>query len=251
MRALRDPQTGCPWDKVQTFETIAPFTIEEAYEVADAIERRDYTDLKDELGDLLLQVVYHAQMAEESGHFKFEDVVSSINDKMIRRHPHVFGAEKLKDQGEVKHFWENKKSEERDQKDQAGILAGIAQSLPALRRAEKLQKRASRVGFDWNDAQRVLEKMDEELAELKAELPQGNSTNIMDEMGDLLFVCVNLARHLGVNAEEALRACNRKFERRFAYIEDRLREQNKKPEDCVLDELDALWNQAKIAEKII
>jgi ATP diphosphatase len=236
MRRLRDPKTGCEWDTVQTFETIAPYTIEEAYEVADAIARQDMDALADELGDLQLQVVFHAQMAEEAGHFTLEDVVARICDKMERRHPHIFG--ELEHGGH--HLWEEIKAAERKKSADTSALAGVALALPALERAAKLQRRAARVGFDWPDTSGPRAKIDEELAELDAE---SDHPRILEELGDLLFAVVNLARHLNIEPEAALREANRKFEQRF-------REMEKAPgfAEMPLDEKEDLWIAAKKAQ---
>ena len=246
MRRLRDPQTGCPWDIEQTFDTIAPYTIEEAYEVADAIERGDMADLKGELGDLLLQVVYHGAMAEEARHFGFDGIVRGVADKMVARHPHVFGGESRDKSAEQQtRDWEAVKAAERAGRAQTGVLADVARNLPALMRAEKLQKRAARVGFDWPDIGDVLDKMTEEareLAEARDTLPQ---EKIAEEMGDLLFVMANLARHLKVDPEVALRGANSKFVRRFGFIEDALRAEGRRCEESDLAEMDALWDRAK------
>ncbi|MEM8979366.1 MAG: nucleoside triphosphate pyrophosphohydrolase [Pseudomonadota bacterium] len=251
MRRLRDPQTGCPWDVEQTFETIAPYTIEEAYEVADAIERADMTDLKGELGDLLLQTVYHTQIASEAGHFTFEEVADAISDKMVARHPHVF---EIPDPGKSAEQqtldWETQKAAERAAANHKGALDGVALGLPALLRAEKLQKRAARVGFDWPETTQVLEKLQEEAAELVAAKDRLSADEIEDELGDMLFVMANLARHLKVDPEAALRRTNAKFTRRFAYIEAQLTARSKRPEDSTLEEMDALWNEAKANEKL-
>lgn len=247
MRELRRPVTGCPWDLEQSFETIAPYTIEEAYEVADAIERRDVAGLMDELGDLLLQVVYHAQMASEEKAFGFEDVVESICRKMLRRHPHVFGDEKARSAGAAKGFWEAMKSREREQgieQDERSVLSGIPIALPALSRAVKLQAKAARVGFDWPSSEEVVAKIEEEANELRS-APRHKQE---EELGDLLFAVSNLARHLHVDAEAALRKANSKFERRFAYIEAELRAKGKNPSQSTLEEMDALWNDAKARE---
>lgn len=261
MRALRTPETGCPWDLEQDFRTIAPYTVEEAYEVADAIERGDMEDLKEELGDLQLQVVYHAQMAEESGYFAFEDVVEAINRKLVRRHPHVFGDEAARTAGAVKGMWERIKAEEKAEKarkrppadtDDAGsVLDDVPVALPALTRAGKLQKKAARVGFDWGEAAPVLDKAEEEIAELRDALAGGDREGAAEEIGDLLFVLANLARHLGVEPEAALQAANAKFSRRFRHIETELRKQGKRPEDVGLDGMDALWDDAKRREKAV
>jgi len=253
MAQLRDPDSGCPWDVEQTFDTIAPYTVEEAYEVADAIQRKDHADLKDELGDLLLQVVFHARMAEEEGLFAFADVVDAISSKMIRRHPHVFREDEAKDAHAVTGAWENIKAAERAAKatqQTQRTLDGIPLALPALVRAVKLQKRAARVGFDWPHTDQVLDKLAEETAELKAELDAGTSAQrIMAELGDILFVYANLARHLGIDPEQALAATNAKFERRFARIEDWLTADGRTPHQATLDEMDALWTQAKSEER--
>jgi MazG family protein len=254
MARLRDTEGGCPWDLAQNFKTIAPYTIEEAYEVADAIEREDMPGLKDELGDLLLQVVFHSRMGEEIGAFDFDAVADTIVDKMLRRHPHVFGsahtgANQASTQAAVNDNWESIKAAERAAKqtgDQPGsVLDGIAAALPALSRAEKLQRRASRVGFDWGAPEPILDKIAEEIGELGAELPTADKDKIADELGDVLFAVVNLARHLEIDPEVALRGTNAKFERRFKYIERMLLAEGKSPEDSTLEEMDALWNEAK------
>ena len=247
MSLLRDPDTGCPWDREQDFKTIAPFTLEEAYEVVDAIERNDREHLRAELGDLLFQVVYHAQMAREEGWFEFNDVVETINRKLLERHPHVFGNEKIANAREQSHAWEiNKIREQRVNDSAAGVLANISLNLPALARARKLQLRAATVGFDWADVQAVQAKLAEELQELSAEIAsQGDVSRIEEELGDLLFACVNLARHLDIDAESALRKANIKFENRFGYIEQKLARQDKSPEQASLEEMDTLWQEAK------
>jgi tetrapyrrole methylase family protein/MazG family protein/ATP diphosphatase len=250
MARLRDPATGCPWDQEQTFATIAPYTVEEAYEVADAVERGDLSDLRDELGDLLLQVVFHARMAEEEGLFGFEDVARAINDKMIRRHPHVFGVESYGSLAEQKAGWESLKAEERGAKGRAAsLLDDVPVGLPALTRAVKLSRRAARVGFVWPSVKEVLEKLDEEVEELKAEIAAGDVEKARQEMGDVLFVVANLARTLDVDPEDSLRSANAKFTRRFRYIEEKLAERGKRPEDSDLAEMDALWDEAKAGEK--
>ena len=258
MAALRTPGSGCPWDLEQNFETIAPYTIEEAYEVADAIGRGDLDDLKDELGDLLLQVAFHARMAEEQGSFAFGDVVQAINEKLIRRHPHVFGGKGSMATHEVNVQWDAIKAEEKAARAKAGkapapsrdgALAGVSPGLPALARALKLQQKAGKVGFDWNDPKAVLAKIREEADEIDAALASGERDKVAGEIGDLLFAMVNLARHLDVDPETALRGTNLKFERRFAAIEDALAAKGKKPADASLTEMDALWDQAKAAEK--
>ena len=250
MARLRDPDGGCPWDLEQDFRSIAPYTIEEAYEVADAIERGAHGELKDELGDLLLQVVFHAQMAREDGLFDFSDVCRSINDKMIRRHPHVFGDAETRDSETQTVEWEAIKAAERAGSDKGdGVLDDVPVALPALKRAQKLQKRAARVGFDWPDAERVLEKVDEELAEVREAIAARDADAIAEEIGDLMFVCANLGRKLKVDAETATRDANAKFERRFRYIEAALKSQGRTPDEASLDEMEALWNDAKRQEK--
>jgi ATP diphosphatase len=251
MAWLRDRQHGCPWDVEQTFRTIAPYTIEEAYEVADAIDRDDLGALKEELGDLLLQVVYHAQMAHESGAFGFADVASAIADKMVDRHPHVFGDARVATAEAQTVSWEARKAIERAAKragaEPAGALDGVARALPALLRAEKIQKRAARVGFDWKQTGPVIDKIEEELGELRAELEAGDvdQARLTDELGDVLFAVANLARHCKIDPETALRATNDKFERRFRHIERRLAEAGRKPADATLEEMEALWQEAK------
>lgn len=247
MRALRDPQAGCPWDIEQDFDSIAPYTLEEAHEVADAIARRAWGELRGELGDLLFQVVYHAQMAEEAGHFGFDDVVRAISDKMVARHPHVFGTESRdKTAAQQTADWERIKAAERGP---ARVLDGVALGLPALTRAVKLQKRAARVGFDWPSTDEVVAKIAEEAAELVEARDRLTKAEVAEEFGDLLFVMANLARHLEVDPEAALRAANAKFTRRFARIEDWLAEDGRSPADSDLAEMDALWNRAKAEEK--
>ena len=246
MRALRDPESGCPWDIEQNFKTIAPYTVEEAYEVADAIERENWEDLKNELGDLLLQTVYHTQMAEEDDLFNFNDVVNQISEKMIQRHPHVFGNEnRNKTASQQVKDWESIKAEERAKKNQTGILDDVALNLPALVRSLKLQKRAARVGFDWPNILQVLEKIEEETKELVEAKELESQEKINEEFGDLMFSIVNLGRHLGVDSEEALKQTNRKFITRFKFVESSIRSQGKKIEDTSLEEMEALWQQAK------
>jgi len=253
MARLRDPRHGCPWDLKQTFETILPYTLEEAYEVAEAIEQRAMDDLRDELGDLLFQVVFHAQLASEQGSFAFADVVAGVCAKMRRRHPHIFGPHafaeaSVTDAREVGANWERAKAVERAHKGQAakGVLAGVAQALPALVRAEKLQRRAARVGFDWDHLDGVLDKVKEELAECEATLAaHTDPAERVHELGDLLFSCVNLARHLGIDAEQALRAANHRFEGRFARVEAGLTAQGKTPGPEVRAEMERLWDETK------
>ncbi|MBT8408928.1 MAG: nucleoside triphosphate pyrophosphohydrolase [Alphaproteobacteria bacterium] len=246
MRRLRDPKTGCPWDIEQDFASIAPYTIEEAYEVADAIERGDWDELEGELGDLLLQTVYHAQIGAEAGHFDFDSVVRAIADKMVARHPHVFADESRDKSAEQQtRDWEAQKARERGA---AGVLDGVAQGLPALMRAVKLQKRAARVGFDWPDASHVLAKITEEAAELTEAADSLGPDRTEDEFGDLLFVMANLALHLKVDPEAALRRTNAKFIRRFSAVEAALADRGKTPADSSLEEMDALWDAAKAAE---
>ncbi len=254
MAALRTPKTGCPWDLQQNFSTIAPYTLEEAYEVADAIARNDLADLKDELGDLLLQVVFHARMAQEQDAFDFGDVVGAITAKLIRRHPHVFGDKRAGDPQAVKLLWEDIKAQEKQERAAGrratpdGALAGIPVALPALTRALKLQAKASRVGFDWNDPRAVLRKIREEIGEIEEALDDGDASGAAAEIGDLLFAAVNLARHLHADPETLLRQTNTKFEQRFASIEAALATRGKAPQNSTLAEMDALWNEAKKAE---
>jgi ATP diphosphatase len=251
MAALRTPGSGCPWDLEQNFRTIAPYTLEEAYEVADAIARGDLADLKDELGDLLLQVVFHARMAEEQGAFDFGDVVDGITAKLIRRHPHVFADAEGRTAEHVKGLWERIKEEEKAERGEApkqGALAGVPLALPALTRALKLQSKAGRVGFDWNNPHAVLAKIREEADEIEAELDTASQAEAAAEVGDLLFAVVNLARHLNADPEDILRQTNLKFERRFAAIERALAARGKSPQEATLAEMDALWDEAKKAE---
>jgi tetrapyrrole methylase family protein/MazG family protein/ATP diphosphatase len=249
MAKLRDPNGGCEWDQQQTFATIAPYTIEEAYEVADAIERDDMRDLRDELGDLLLQVVFHSQMADEAGLFDFGQVADGISDKMVRRHPHVFGDHAYGSVEKQIEGWEAIKAAERAAKARGGVLDDVSAGLPALTRAMKLTKRAARVGFDWPSTAEVFEKLQEEVAELEAEVAAGDMAKARAELGDVLFVVANLARKLDVEPEDALRATNAKFSRRFAYVEAELAKIGKTPEQSDLAEMDALWNQARAADK--
>jgi nucleoside triphosphate diphosphatase len=256
MAALRTPGSGCPWDIEQNFRTIAPYTLEEAYEVADAIAREDLEQLREELGDLLLQVVFHARMAQELGAFEFGDVVEAITEKLIRRHPHVFADEHGRTAQAVKGMWEKIKAKEKadkaakaGRKPPDGALAGIPVALPALTRALKLQDKAGQVGFDWNNPRAVLAKIREEADEIEAALDQNQANEAAAEVGDLLFAAVNLARHLAADPEAVLRATNLKFERRFGAIERALAARGKAPNDATLEEMDQLWNEAKAAEK--
>jgi len=249
MARLRDRETGCAWDVEQTFATIAPYTIEEAYEVADAIERGNLGELKEELGDLLLQVVFHAQMAEEQGAFDFAAVARAITDKLIRRHPHVFGEADTRTSDEQTVAWEVIKAKERSEKAKPGVLDDVPVGLPALTRAVKLTKRAARVGFDWPSTREVMAKLAEETAELQAEIDAGDMANAREEFGDILFVIANLARKLDVEPEDALRATNAKFARRFAFIEAELAKRGRTPDQSDLAEMDALWDAAKAAER--
>ncbi len=261
MERLRHPQDGCPWDLAQDFASIAPYSIEEACEVADAIERGDFVDLREELGDLLLQVVFHAQMARERGLFEFGDVVEAITAKLIRRHPHVFGEARDLSPEEVAKLWSAIKAQEKAERaaaraaagqapePAAGALAGVPSALPALARAFKLQEKASKVGFDWNDARLVIAKIREECDELEREIDAGDKAAAAAELGDLMFALVNLARHCGADPEAALKATNAKFERRFGFVEQALAARGKKPQDSSLAEMDALWDEAKRAEK--
>ena len=244
MAALRTPETGCPWDLEQSFETIAPYTVEEAYEVADAIARGDLPDLCDELGDLLLQVVFHARIAQERGAFDFGAVVEAITTKMIRRHPHVFGDARDLTPAQVKALWGEIKAAERKGRP-GGALAGVPLAMPGLTRALKLQEKASKVGFDWNDPRAVIAKIREEIDEVEAELDAGREDLAQAEVGDILFAVANLARHLKADPEAALRGTNAKFERRFAYIETALVGRGKTPAQATLEEMDALWDEAK------
>jgi ATP diphosphatase len=262
MAALRAPDTGCPWDLEQNFASIAPYTLEEAYEVVDAIERGDLADLRDELGDLLLQVVFHARMAEEQGAFAFPDVVEAITRKLIRRHPHVFGEAKDLAPQQVKALWDEIKREEKAERRQArermglpsemyeaSFLGGVPTALPALTRAQKLTTKAAKVGFDWPEAMQVIDKIHEELEEVKEASSSGDREHVADEIGDLLFSVANLARHFNIDPEAALRRTNAKFERRFGAIEDALKAQGRSPNDASLEEMEELWVQAKLIER--
>ena len=245
MRDLRDPDFGCPWDVKQNFASIAPYTVEEAYEVADAIERDNMDDLRDELGDLLLQVVFHSRMAEEAGLFDFGDVAGGITEKMLRRHPHVFGSDAERADGKKDGSWEQIKEAERSDSGDDSAMAGVARSLPALKRAEKLGKRAGRVGFDWPDRRGVHEKIQEELGELEEAVGSRDADDMEEEFGDLLFAVVNLARHLSIDAEKALTGANHKFERRFRNMENDIAATSKRFRDLNLASLDQLWRAAK------
>ncbi|MCD6070794.1 MAG: nucleoside triphosphate pyrophosphohydrolase [Microvirga sp.] len=262
MAALRTPGTGCPWDLEQTFASITPYTLEEAYEVVDAIERGDLADLRDELGDLLLQVVFHARMAEEQGAFAFGDVVEAITKKLIRRHPHVFGSTKDLSPAEVKSLWDSIKAEEKAERKaerarmglapeahEAGFLGGLPTALPALTRAQKLTTKAAKVGFDWPDAAQVIDKIHEELDEVKEAASSKDGDRIEDEIGDLLFSVTNLARHFGIDPERALRRTNAKFERRFRAVEQGLVEQDRSLDEASLEEMERLWVAAKMSER--
>jgi ATP diphosphatase len=262
MAALRTPGTGCPWDLEQTFASITPYTLEEAYEVVDAIERGDLADLRDELGDLLLQVVFHARMAEEQGAFAFGDVVEAITKKLIRRHPHVFGSTKDLSPAEVKSLWDSIKAEEKAERKaerarmglspeahEAGFLGGIPTALPALTRAQKLTAKAAKVGFDWPNATQVIDKIHEELDEVKEAASSKDRDRIEDEIGDLLFSATNLARHFGIDPERALRRTNAKFERRFRAVEQGLVEQDRSLDEASLEEMERLWVAAKMSER--
>lgn len=251
MAQLRDPKDGCAWDLEQTFETIAPYTVEEAYEVAEAIDNNDMDALKDELGDLMFQAVFHARMAEEAGYFNFSDVIDAISDKMIRRHPHVFGDENYRDAEEQTVAWEEQKARERAEKKQKSILDGVTVGLPALTRAVKLQKRAARVGFDWPSTSGVIDKLNEEMLELSEELiaDKQDQEKIEEEFGDMMFVYANLARHLKIDPEQALKKANNKFTRRFNKIEQEIVNKEYSFGQYSLNELEEFWQQAKIEEK--
>jgi nucleoside triphosphate diphosphatase len=257
MKSLRDPQTGCPWDKEQTIHSIKGYTLEEAYEVVDAIERNDLDGLRDELGDLLFHIIFYSEMADENKHFDFKDVVKQLNQKLERRHPHVFSDYQAENIEQVKTLWEQIKQQERnDSAIDTGqkpnmLLDDIGKHMPAIKRAAKLQKRAATVGFDWTDSQDIINKLDEELSELRhALLDPHNTDDISEELGDLMFCCVNLARHYQIDSEISLRNTNEKFVSRFNYIEEALRKRNMSLSDATLDEMDALWNEAKQDTKI-
>ncbi|MES9993316.1 MAG: nucleoside triphosphate pyrophosphohydrolase [Candidatus Thiodiazotropha sp.] len=250
MAQLRDPASGCPWDLAQSYSTIVPYTLEEAYEVADSIQRGEMTELRDELGDLLFQIVFYCQIAKEEGHFDFNDVASGLCDKMVRRHPHVFSDAHYENEEELRHAWEQKKAEERAQGKKASgptsHMDGVARALPALSRAEKLQKRAARVGFDWPDAQGALNKVNEELEEVRDEMGQADKDRLQDELGDLLFSMVNLIRLLGLDAEQSLSRANAKFERRFRAMENLIHEQGTNSlNELSLQQLDTAWERVK------
>lgn len=249
MARLRNPQGGCPWDLQQSFSTIAPYTIEEAYEVADAIERNDLPQLRDELGDLLFQIAFHSQLAKEQGAFAFDDVVAAICDKMERRHPHVFGTARIEDAQQQTIAWEEQKRRERAVLHDS-VLDDVPVGLPALTRANKLGKRAAQVGFEWADVSGAIDKVQEEIGELRQEIAAGaDSSKVEQELGDLLFCLVNVCRYLKIDPENALRLTNAKFERRFRHIERRLNEQGKTPKESTLEEMDGLWDEAKRVEK--
>ncbi|NSL24341.1 nucleoside triphosphate pyrophosphohydrolase [Agrobacterium tumefaciens] len=258
MEALRQPETGCPWDVVQTFETIKPYTIEEAYEVADAIERKDMDDLCEELGDLLLQVVFHARIAEERGEFAFGDVVEAVTSKMIRRHPHVFAVSAANTPDSVKLQWDQIKAEEKRERAErrgitedfkAGFLGSVQRSQPALTEALKLQEQAARVGFDWSDPAPILDKIEEEIAELREALAEGKPEKVSDELGDLIFALVNIGRHVKADPEDALRGTNTKFRRRFNHIETSLTENGETLQEASLERMEDLWQAAKRIER--
>ena len=249
MKQLRDPQHGCPWDLKQDFQSLVPHTLEEAYEVAEAIESGNDAELRDELGDLLFQVVFYAQLGSEQQRFDFEQVATAIADKLVRRHPHVFGDQRIDDAGQQTQAWEAHKAAERQRKsgEDAGALSGVSHTLPSLSRAQKRQRRAQRVGFDWPDVDGVMDKIEEELAECRAELHVGDRKRLQEEVGDLMFACVNFARHLGVDAETALRQANRKFEHRFQAMEQQLRARGIDVEGATLEQMDDAWEAVKRA----
>ncbi len=248
METLRAPETGCPWDREQTHHTILPHTIEEVYEIAEAIQSGNTTQFRDELGDLLFQIIFYCQIASEHNDFEFNDVVETLTDKLTRRHPHVFADAKINTASDLSRSWEQIKREERQEKgiQDDGLLDSISSAMPALIHAKKLQKKAAVVGFDWDETNPVIGKVEEELAEIKTEISNNaNSEKVAEEVGDLLFACVNLARHLNVDAETALMAANRKFKQRFSYIETKLKAQGRDLEDASLDEMDRLWEESK------
>jgi len=247
MKALRTPVTGCPWDLDQDFKSIIPYTLEEAYEVADAVDRGDMNDLREELGDLLFQSVYHAQMAAEGGHFDLGDVIHDVTDKMITRHPHVFGDKDAMTAADVDQIWEQQKSKEKVVGD--SVLDGVTNTLPALLKAQKLQKKAAKVGFEWPDVTHVLDKLEEEIGEMRAAIANKDLENQQEELGDLLFLLANYGRMLGLHAEESLRQCNNKFERRFRGLEKALKTQGVEMKDASLDQMESAWNEQKMLEK--
>ncbi|MCW8196468.1 nucleoside triphosphate pyrophosphohydrolase [Proteobacteria bacterium 005FR1] len=258
MARLREPETGCPWDLKQSYQSIAPSTIEEAYEVVDTIERKDYVHLKEELGDLLFQVVFYAQLGKEDGHFTFEDIAAGITDKLLRRHPHVFpdgtlesrvAPDKEFTEAEVKQQWEQIKKSERSEKGHKGTLSDVPAALPSIARAYKLQQRAGLVGFDWPDHHGVSEKLREEVGELEEAIASGDKEAMAAELGDTLFCLINLARHLKIDPDSALRACNRRFTERFEYLEGELNARGKSPQEADMDEMELLWQQAKVKLK--
>ena len=249
MKELRTPGTGCPWDLEQTFETILPYTLEEAYEVADAIDRGSMEDLREELGDLLLQSVYHAQMASEGGHFTLNDVIHDITAKMFARHPHVFGDKTANTAQDVNAIWDVQKSKEKNKSEELSALDGITSALPALLKAQKLQKKAAKVGFEWNSSLDVLDKLEEEIAEMRAAIKSGDKDNQEEELGDIMFLLANYARMLGIHAEESLRKCNVKFERRFRGLEKEIKEQGSALQEVSLEEKIEAWNAQKNKER--
>ncbi|MFK7840355.1 MAG: nucleoside triphosphate pyrophosphohydrolase [Bdellovibrionales bacterium] len=249
MRKLRDPNGGCPWDLEQNFKTIAPYTIEEAYEVAEAIDNDDMDNLREELGDLLLQPIYHAQMASEKGHFNINDVINDVTEKMISRHPHVFGDKNAQTSSDVDAIWDQKKDQENQKLNYQSALDGVPKALPAALRAQKLQKKAAKVGFEWKQPEDVLDKLNEELLELKEAKADNNHEHMLEEFGDVLFLVVNYGRMLGLSAEEALRQCNHKFTNRFKGLEFDIQKEGKEMKDLELDELLQLWGAQKLKEK--
>lgn len=250
MKALRTPETGCPWDLEQSFETILPYTLEEAYEVADAIDRSDMNDLREELGDLLFQSVYHAQMASEAEHFDLSDVIHDVTDKMITRHPHVFGDMDAASASDVDAIWDTQKSKENKQKNECNsILDGVPHALPALLRAQKLQKKAAKVGFEWPDVTNVLDKLEEEIKEMREAIEVNDLKNQEEELGDILFLLANYGRMLGIKAEEAVRKCNHKFVKRFQGVEQDIKKQGLELSDASLDQMETSWNNQKAKER--
>ncbi len=247
MKALRTPESGCPWDLVQSFKTIIPYTLEEAYEVADAIDRNDMKDLREELGDLLFQSVYHAQMASEDDQFDLNDVIHDVTHKMISRHPHVFGDADAKNASDVDAIWDMQKS--REGKTQQSALDGVTNALPALLKAQKLQKKAAKVGFEWPDVTHVLDKLEEEIKEMREAVAQNDLENQAEELGDILFLLANYGRMLGINTEEALRQCNQKFVKRFHGVEQDIKQQGLEMSDASLEQMEASWNNQKLKER--